>query len=53
MATLYETDFYGWTQEQAAKLRALLTERANSGEIYAIMEPNGAGKSTLTGREPR
>jgi hypothetical protein len=29
MATLYETDFYEWTQTQAAKLRALLTERAN------------------------
>lgn len=29
MATLYETDFYGWTQEQAAKLRRLLAERAN------------------------
>ena len=28
-ATRYETDFYGWTQEQAAKLRALLNERAN------------------------
>ena len=29
MATRYETDFYGWTQEQAAKLRALLVERSN------------------------
>lgn len=30
MATqLYDTDFYGWTQEQAAKLRALQTERNN------------------------
>ena len=29
MATRYETDFYGWTQEQAAKLRALIAERAN------------------------
>ena len=29
MAMLYETDFYGWTQEQAAKLRKLLAERAN------------------------
>lgn len=30
MATqLYETDFYGWTQEQAAKLRRLQAERAN------------------------
>jgi hypothetical protein len=29
MATRYEADFYGWTQEQAAKLRALLTERSN------------------------
>ena len=30
MATqLYETDFYGWTQDQAAKLRKLMTERVN------------------------
>ena len=29
MATKYDTDFYGWTQEQAAKLRALLRERSN------------------------
>ena len=29
MATRYDTDFYGWTQEQAAKLRALLVERSN------------------------
>ena len=29
MATKYETDFYGWTQEQSAKLRALLRERSN------------------------
>jgi hypothetical protein len=29
MATLYEMDFYGWTQEQAAKLRALRDERPN------------------------
>ena len=29
MATRYDADFYGWTQEQAAKLRALLTERSN------------------------
>lgn len=29
MATLYKTDFYGWTQEQAAKLRKLLVERVN------------------------
>ena len=29
MATrLYETDFYGWTQEQAGRLRRLLDERA-------------------------
>ena len=28
-ATKYETDFYGWTQEQAAKLRALMVERSN------------------------
>lgn len=29
MATRYDTDFHAWTQEQAAKLRALLAERAN------------------------
>lgn len=29
MASLYETDFYGWTQQQAAKLRELLVERSN------------------------
>lgn len=29
MASLYDTDFYAWTQEQSAKLRALLTERTN------------------------
>ena len=29
MASRYESDFYGWTQEQAAKLRKLLTERTN------------------------
>ena len=29
MATLYETDFYGWTQDQAAKLRKLLVEHSN------------------------
>ena len=29
MASLYETDFYAWTQEQSAKLRALLTEPTN------------------------
>lgn len=29
MATLYDTDFYGWTQDQAAKLRKLLVERSN------------------------
>jgi hypothetical protein len=29
VASLYETDFYGWTQEQAGKLRQLLSERAN------------------------
>lgn len=29
MATRYDTDFYGWTQEQAAKLRSLLAERSN------------------------
>lgn len=30
MATLYETDFYAWTQEQAAMLRRLAAERANT-----------------------
>jgi hypothetical protein len=29
MAMRYDSDFYGWTQEQAAKLRSLLAERAN------------------------
>ncbi len=29
MAARYDTDFYGWTQDQAAKLRKLLVERAN------------------------
>lgn len=29
MASLYEADFYAWTQEQSAKLRALLTTRTN------------------------
>ena len=29
MATLYDTDFYEWTQDQAAKLRRLFAERAN------------------------
>ena len=29
MATLYETDFYGWTQDQAAKLRKLLGDHSN------------------------
>lgn len=29
MASLYDTDFYAWTQEQSAKMRALLTERTN------------------------
>lgn len=29
MATLYDTDFYGWTQDQAARLRKLQAERAN------------------------
>lgn len=29
MATMYDTDFHAWTQEQAAKLRALVAERAN------------------------
>lgn len=39
MATLYETDFYGWTQEQAAKLRALLVERSNLDlDIENILE---------------
>ncbi|WP_375401922.1 DUF29 domain-containing protein [uncultured Sphingomonas sp.] len=40
MATqLYETDFYGWTQEQAVKLRALLVERSNLDlDIENILE---------------
>ena len=29
MTVTYETDFYGWTQDQAAKLRKLLVERSN------------------------
>ena len=29
MATLYDADFYQWTQDQAAKLRRLKAERAN------------------------
>ena len=29
MATLYDADFYQWTQDQAAKLRRLMAERAN------------------------
>lgn len=29
MATLYDTDFHAWTQEQAEKLRALLAQRSN------------------------
>lgn len=29
MASLYETDGYAWSEEQSAKLRALLNERSN------------------------
>ena len=29
MASLYDTDGYAWSEEQSAKLRALLTERSN------------------------
>ncbi len=29
MASLYETDFYAWTQDQSGKLRQLLIERSN------------------------
>lgn len=29
MATLYETDFYAWTQDQAATLRRLAADRIN------------------------
>ena len=29
MATKYETDFYGWTQEQSEKLRRLLAQQSN------------------------
>lgn len=39
MATLYEADFYGWTQEQAAKLRKLLAERSNLDlDVQNILE---------------
>lgn len=39
MATLYDTDFYGWTQEQATKLRTLLAERSNLDlDIENILE---------------
>lgn len=30
MASLYETDFYAWAEDQAAKLRGLAAARANS-----------------------
>ena len=30
MATLYDTDLYAWTQDQAAKLRSLSARRINS-----------------------
>lgn len=47
MATLYETDFYGWTQDQAAKLRQLLAERANLDlDVENILEEiDGLGRS--------
>lgn len=47
MPTLYETDFYGWTQEQAAKLRKLLAERSNLDlDIENILEEiDGLGRS--------
>lgn len=39
MATLYETDFYGWTQEQSVKLPTLLTTRSNLDlDIENILE---------------
>ena len=39
MATLYDTDFYQWTQDQAAKLRKLLAERSNLDlDIENILE---------------
>lgn len=40
MATrLYETDFYGWTQDQAGKLRKLLADRSNLDlDIENILE---------------
>ena len=39
MATLYDTDFYGWTQDQVAKLRRLLAERSNLDlDIENILE---------------
>ncbi|WP_419826770.1 DUF29 domain-containing protein [Sphingomonas sp.] len=39
MATLYDSDFYGWTQEQAAKLRTLLDQQSNLDiDIENILE---------------
>ena len=39
MASQYETDFYGWTQDQSAKLRKLLAERSNLDlDIENILE---------------
>ncbi len=47
MATLYETDFYGWTQDQAAKLRKLLADRPNLDlDVEHILEEiDGLGRS--------
>ena len=47
MATLYQTDFYGWTQDQAAKLRKLLADRTNVDlDVENILEEiDGLGRS--------
>ena len=50
MATqLYETDFYGWTQEQTAKLRRLFDERSNLDLDFEniIEEIDSLGRSNL------
>ena len=47
MASQYESDFYGWTQDQSAKLRRLLTERGNLDlDVENILEEiDGLGRS--------
>jgi hypothetical protein len=47
MASLYDTDFYGWTQDQAAKLRKLMAERPNLDlDVENILEEiDGLGRS--------